>query len=282
VYSLSPPAPALAPYIENYWHVGATPERPFDLSVDVYADLRADLVFNFGVGYERTAAGRQPQQLTHSNLDAQRLFPIRIVQRGHVRVAGVRFHVGGLMPFMRRSLDAYTGRVVGIAESLGKDGVALDDELRRLDGDSAAQAAALDAFFLARLQPHPDHDHMRTLLAAVNGSDGTARVDTLGEHANLSPRTVGRLFKRYLGVAPKTYAQVVRFQRCLNRLRHDPGVTLSEIATQCGYYDQSHLVRAYRRFAGVVPVQHAGYFPADGPHDFSPNVVRFVQDGEGR
>jgi AraC-like DNA-binding protein len=281
VYSLSRPNPALAPYIDNYWHVVATPERPFDLSVDVYVDLRADLVFNFGVGYERTEVGRQAQQITHSNLDAQRLVPIRIVQRGHVRVAGVRFHVGGLMPFVRHSLDAFTGRVVSIAEALGSDGVALDSELRRLDGETAAQAAALDAFFLARLQPHPDHAHMRTLLDAVNGSDGSVRVESLGDHADLAPRTVGRLFKRYLGVAPKTYAQVVRFQRCLNRLRHDPGVTLSEIATQCGYYDQSHLVRAYRRFAGVVPVQHAGYYPADAPQDFSPNVVQFVQDGGG-
>ena len=80
-------------------------------------------------------------------------------------------------------------------------------------------------------------------------------------------------------MAPKTYAQVVRFQRCLNRLRHDPGVTLSEIATQCGYYDQSHFVRECRTFAGVVPSAQVGYFPAGAPADFSPNLVQFLQDG---
>jgi transcriptional regulator GlxA family with amidase domain len=100
----------------------------------------------------------------------------------------------------------------------------------------------------------------------------------LCRHAGLSARTVDRLFRRHLGIGPKVYVQIVRFQRCLARLKSVPTVSLSQIATDGGYYDQSHFVRDYRRFAGTTPVRHKGYYPADAPQDFSPNLVQFVQD----
>ena len=278
MYRLSRPDAALSPFVEHYWHVHAEPGMPFDLTVDVFVDLRADLIVNHGVAYTRTVAGAPARRIAKSNLDAQRLSPIRIVQRGDVRVAGVRFHVGGLMPFITRPLDTFTDRVVGLREAFGADGVQLERALGDSAGDAAAQAALLDTFLLGRMRQIPEHTQMRTLLALIDSSGGALRVEALSRRAGISSRSVDRLFRRYLGVGPKSYAQVVRFQRCLMRLKDEPGVTLSQVATEAGYFDQSHLVRAYKRFAGTAPVRHAGYFPADAPQDFSPNLVRFVQD----
>ncbi|MCC7052759.1 MAG: AraC family transcriptional regulator [Gemmatimonadaceae bacterium] len=277
MYRLSRPASALDPFIEHYWHVHATPHEPFTLSVDVFVDLRADVIFNHGVAYTRAVAGAPARARTRSNLDAQRLTPIRIVQRGAVRVCGVRFRVAGLMPFCNRSVDAFTDRVVGIAEAFGEDGVRLDKALRDAAGDAPEQAALLDAFLLARMRVRPEHAPMRRLLDLIDGTHGGVRIEALGRRVGMSQRSVERLFRRCLGVGPKTYAQVVRFQRCLTRLMHEPAVTLSQVATEAGYHDQSHLVRAYKRFAGVAPVRHAGYFPPGAPRDFSPNLVEFVQ-----
>jgi AraC-like DNA-binding protein len=277
MYRLSRPATALDPFIEHYWHVHAAPGEPFNLTVDVFADLRADLIFNHGTAYTRAVNGGPARARTRSNLDAQRVIPIRIVQRGAVRVCGVRFRVAGLMPFFTRSLDAFTDRVVGMQEAFGADGVRLDRALRESAGDAAAQAALLDAFLLSRLRTRPEHAQVRTLLELIDGTSGGVRMEALGRRVGVSQRSVERLFRRCLGVGPKTYAQVVRFQRCLVRLKQDPGVTLSQIAIEAGYHDQSHLVRAYKRFAGIAPVHHTGYFPPGAPQDFSPNLVEFVQ-----
>ena len=277
MYRLSRPAAVLDAFVEHYWHVHAAADAPFDLSVDVFVDLRADLIFNHGVAYTRAVAGGPARSRARSNLDAQRLSPIRIVQRGAVRVCGVRFRVGGLMPFVTRPIDTFTDRAVGIPEAFGADGVRLDTALRDAAGDAPAQAALLDAFLLARLRIRPEHAQMRTLLDLIDATHGGVRMEALGRRVGLSQRSVERLFRRCLGVGPKTYAQVVRFQRCLGRLKQDPGVTLSQVAIEAGYHDQSHLVRAYKRFAGMAPVHHAGYFPPGAPQDFSPNLVEFVQ-----
>jgi AraC-like DNA-binding protein len=49
-----------------------------------------------------------------------------------------------------------------------------------------------------------------------------------------------------------------------------------------GYYDQPHFVREFKRFAGSAPKHRVGYFPADVPTDFSPNLVQYVQDSRPR
>lgn len=92
MYELRPPAPALAPYIENYWAVRGTHAQPLDLRVNVIVDARADLIFNLGAPYEREVIGGPTRRVQTSNLDAQRLAPIRITQRGavHLRPAAPR------------------------------------------------------------------------------------------------------------------------------------------------------------------------------------------------
>ena len=281
MYRLSQPAPELAPFIESYWHVDATPERPFALSVDVFVDGRADLVFNFGVGYTRTVPGAPPRLLRHGNLDAQRLTPIRIEQHGAVQIVGARFHAGGLMPFVQHSLHRWTGAVVGLAEAFDASVEPLEAEVRARAGDAAAQAAALDGWFLARLAMSPAKRTTHEMVRRVVETRGSESVEGLARGAGLSPRTVDRLFRRHVGFTPKAWAQVVRFQRALDRLKSEPGCPLSQVAAELGYYDQSHLAREYRRFSGSTPGRHAGYFPIEAPTDFAPNVVRFVQDAAG-
>ena len=62
----------------------------------------------------------------------------------------------------------------------------------------------------------------------------------------------------------------------------DPGLLqLAELASQCGYFDQAHFIREFRRMTGGVPRGYRGYYPPDGPADFAPNVVAYVQDESG-
>lgn len=267
MYQLRRPDPRLAPWIEHYWFVRSEPSQPHHLSVDVYVDVRADLILNFGAPYTRTVLGQPTLLQSASNLDAQRLQPIRIEQHGQVVIAGVRFHTGGLAPFVRQSVHQWTDRVVRVGEAFPGD---LESAVRERDIDG--QASTFDAYFLARLRLTSAMEDF--FEAKTRIESGVTRMDTLP----VPLRRLDRLFRAHLGVPPKTFARVVRFQRALQRIRQDPGCTLAQVAVECGYTDQSHFVREHRRFAGVVPGQHVGYFPTDAPTDFSPNVVRFVQD----
>ena len=150
MYELRPPAPALRPFIENYWFVRHAPGESVELCVDVYVDARADLIFNFGAPYLREIIGEQAVEYSHSNLDAQRTVPIRITQRGAIQTSGVRFRLGGLGPFARSPLANWTGATPRPADVLGETAAALEGALAACL-QPTEQADLLDAYFLAKM-----------------------------------------------------------------------------------------------------------------------------------
>jgi len=275
MYVLRPPAEALRPYIEHYWFVSQAPGEVVDLRVDVFVDARADLLFNFDAPYRREVIGGTTVELAESNLDAQRLAPIRIIQRGSVSIAGVRFHLGGLAPFAREPLAAFTDLTPAPATVLGPQVLALEAALRA-DPDPDAAAALLDAFFLDRFTAPPTA--FAHALDTLRSTGGRASVADLSAAAGVSQRQVERLFARHLGIPPKTVGRIVRFQGALRSLMADPGCPLGELAAGAGYYDQAHFIRDFRLFSGGVPRGYRGYYPPEGPADFAPNVVAFIQD----
>jgi AraC-like DNA-binding protein len=279
VYVLRPPAEALQPFIEHYWFVSHAPGEEVDIRVDVFVDARADLLFNFEVPYRREVIGGATAELAESNLDAQRLTPIRIIQRGQVRVAGVRFHLGGLAPFARAPLARLTGLTPRPELVFDREILNLEAALRDNPTPDAG-AALLDAFFLQHLATDGSLPTFQLALDALRASSGRAPVSDLAAGAGVSERQVERLFERHLGIPPKTVGRVVRFQKALRSLMADPGGSLGEIAAAAGYYDQAHFIRNFRLFSGGVPRGYRGYYPPEGPADFAPNVVVFVQDDD--
>jgi AraC-like DNA-binding protein len=279
VYRLHRPAESLRPYIDNYWFVSHEPGEEVDLRVDVFVDARADLIFNFEAPYRREVIGATSGELAHSNLDAQRLVPIRISQHGLVRIAGVRFQLGGLAPFTRAALRPWNGLTPRPERVLGDAVLAVEEQLRA-DPGAEASAAILDAFFLEQLRIDDAQAAFERALAELVASGGRASVPRITETAGTSMRQVERLFARGLGFPPKTVGRVLRFQDALRRLMTDPGVPLGEVASDAGYYDQAHFIRDFRVFSGGVPRGYRGYYPPEGPADFAPNVVVFVQDDD--
>ena len=275
MYQLHPPCAALQPFIEHYWFV-TSDDGPVDLRVNVFVDARADLIFNFGAPYLREVIGGSTTEHTSSNLDAQRLVPIRIVQRGRVRIAGVRFRLGGLGPFTRIALRPFTGLTPEPSAILGDGARELETQLTNAQ-DVDAQAALLEGFLLARLATGDGHARFTIACNALAAADGNVSVDAIAAVAGVSSRQVDRLFARYLGITPKTLARVLRFQRTLRRLMQDPSCSLAEVAADAGYFDQPHFVRDFKRMSGGVPRGYRGYFPPAGPYDFAPNVVVYLQ-----
>lgn len=279
MYQLRFPAPELAQYIESYWFVGVDGPEQADLRVDVYVDGRADLIFNFGDPYVREVIGGPPAEMSDSNLDAQRLFPIRITQRGRLRTTGVRFQLGGVGAFARAPLHEFTGATPAPSEVFGDEATRLERALRAtLDADG--QKLLLDEFFRGLLVASRARVAFEAALQRAVEARGAAELDALAQAAGATSRHVERLFARFLGIAPRSLFRVLRFQTALRSLMHDPGCTLAAVAADAGYFDQAHFVRDFREMTGGVPRGYRGYFPPAGPTDFAPNVVVFVQDDD--
>jgi AraC-like DNA-binding protein len=93
-----------------------------------------------------------------------------------------------------------------------------------------------------------------------------------------SHRRVVALFREAVGLGPKLFCRVRRFQRVLEALRTHPATGWAELALAAGYSDQAHLVREFRAFSGLTPGAHRRLAPANANHVPIPAGVNSVQD----
>jgi AraC-like DNA-binding protein len=83
---------------------------------------------------------------------------------------------------------------------------------------------------------------------------GIINVNELSQNAGYTPRYINRLFNNEIGIAPKTFSKIIRFQHVLMALgKKQP---ISAIAADMGYYDQSHLLKEFKQFTGISPLNY--------------------------
>lgn len=259
MYMLLPPAPLLQPYIECYWFVNGSDLLREALPVDG----RADILFNFGTPYERQMAGKTTE-LSQSNVDAQRTYPLTIHQQGNIQLAGVRFQVLGLSAFISVPIYALSDEVHEPLLIFGKTINVL--EARLFEAPTIeAKKQVLDVYFLQRLSPRIHFPVVRQAIQQIETQLNPPSITALSDQAGFSERNFRRLFREMLGFSPKYYLRVARFQRALQLLQSADSESLAQIALRGGYYDQAHFTREFLEFAGSSPEKYRATLPAKQP-----------------
>jgi AraC-like DNA-binding protein len=117
-----------------------------------------------------------------------------------------------------------------------------------------ARFALLDAAICRRLaEAAPPQPAVAWAWRRLEESGGRLQIGALAQELGCSRRHLVTQVREQLGLPPKTIARIVRFNRAVRLLRADDGTRLAEIALDCGYYDQAHLNRDFRAFAGDAP-----------------------------
>ena len=113
--------------------------------------------------------------------------------------------------------------------------------------------ALLDAILLARLAearaPSPDVAWAWSILERTHGR---APIGWICDRLGRSRRHLAARFREQVGLPPKTVGRIMRFDRAIAMLRREEA-NLADVAFECGYYDQAHLNRDFREFAGASP-----------------------------
>jgi AraC-like DNA-binding protein len=95
------------------------------------------------------------------------------------------------------------------------------------------------------------HDAVRVALDVLTRTHGQAKTRDLAHAVGLSQRRVIELFSGEVGLTPKLFGRIRRFLHTVDQ-SHE-GTDWAQLAFECGYFDQAHLVRDFLAFASVTP-----------------------------
>ena len=185
-------------------------------------------------------------------------------------VLGVSFKPGGLAPFFR--IPAQETRDAGIPLDLlwGRRAIDLREQL--LEAPSPhAKLDTMERALTEMWKPLDLHPAIAHALGEFAKRPHDARIAAVTAMSNLSPKRFIERFKAAVGLTPKRYSRILRFQHALAHAETGHRVDWTRIAMDCGYFDQAHFIHDFRSFAGITPT---GY--QDGQTQFR-NHVKFLQ-----
>lgn len=248
-YAERKPSSPLSSFVECFWTLES--EAPSPQPERILPDGCVELILNFGAPFSQHDNDHLKLQ-PRSFLVGQMTGPILISATGPVQLLGIRFHPGGTLPFLRLPLHEITDQVVDLGGLSGK----LERELLSVTSHSPLltdKVNAVEAFLTNQLLNTKDNSWLMMLAARIVDSGGLVAVDRLASDAGISSRQLERRFLREVGLGPKMLGRIIRFQQVF-RAVDQSNSAWAEVAIECGYYDQAHLIRDFNQFARQTPV----------------------------
>lgn len=170
-----------------------------------------------------------------------------------VGLFGVSFLPCGFYQLFGVSLAGSLSDKPGSSEALGNFGRELARCVRAV-ATHPQRVASVEALLLTKFAHHkPCPISIADLVAHVLAQHGQVSVEEMAQQVNLSSRQLERRFREVVGIPPKLFAEICRFAYVFRLLQNQPLAKWQDVTHTCGYFDQSHFIREFRRFAGEAP-----------------------------
>lgn len=149
------------------------------------------------------------------------------------------------------------GRTVALDAVVGRQADFLAEQLAELD-DWTQRFELLDSTLASRLEDaQPASPGVIRAWRRLTQTDGRVPIGELVGELGWSRKRLAARFREEVGLSPKSLARVLRVERAKALLERDDRPSLTDLALECGFYDQSHLGNEFRRITGTTPAAYA-------------------------
>lgn len=182
----------------------------------------------------------------------------------------IQFKAAGAYPFLHIPIEELTEKIVPAEDVVGSDVLHLREHI--LNAETVA-----DKFMVAETWLNNRYDYTKApsgdisnVLEKLQKEPVTNLNNILATFPNTQKHLID-LFKKHVGLTPKYYQRILRFNEILQRIQHKEKITWTDIAYSCGYSDQSHFIKEFKHFSGFNPKEfinqshnnQQNFFPLD-------------------
>jgi AraC-like DNA-binding protein len=272
IFARHVPAPPLAQYVEWFWFYegffpGHTrehvlPDGSFELVINLREETRKLFDRRDAARFESFRRGWISG--THSQYIVIDAVP-------DSSMMGAHFKPGGAAPFLGAPADDFSGQVVDLEAIWGLEAWGLRDRLLAAAGQRL-KFRALEQFLMQRLAGRgaatASSPRVRWALERFVREPQVPAIGAIAGELGVSHKHFIHEFRRQVGLTPRMFCRIRRFQEVLAHIQADERVNWVDLAYSCGYYDQAHFIRDFQAFAGLNPSAYVGHALED--HNFVP------------
>lgn len=246
LYQTVPPPPALAPYVRCFWWLEGYDASYIHRSM---ADVCTELIFHYKgtftdlqTGDSSFTAGLHGQSDTYS----------RFLAEGHFGIFGAYLYPYAIPALFGLPGTTLINQMPDLESCLGRESNRMQDAVM-LAADNRQRVQLVTDFLLQKLAS--GQRAQPGVFEAIHYMIHDREIVTVGELSQkyaLSARQFERNVKAATGFSPKLFSRIARFHSALQQYGHKEK-SLTRIAYDCGYYDQSHFIHDFKAFSGHHP-----------------------------
>jgi AraC-like DNA-binding protein len=232
-----PPEPTLRPHVGCFWVITAQPGAIMRLVPDGTTSI----------AFERDGSGALVGYFR-----GPLLAPVQKSFSDSTTLIGVRLRPGVAFNLTRIPMHTLSGRRIPLAQA---DALSALASISEAEQSPEELIATLQNALIERLASTKIHRIVEHVLAEIHATRGDISISELAGRCDTSERHLGRLMREWVGYGTKRYCAIVRFQSSLAGMERVPQARVASLATESGYFDQSHMSADVSRFSGDTPGQ---------------------------
>lgn len=246
---ISPPA-ELGNIIECYWIVENSDPSPVEEKI--IPDGFAELIFHYGDHY---LIRLQDQWETQAkNLYAGQISRFFYLKNSGVsRVLGVKLKPAAFTQLYKVSAHIFTDKVVDLSTISEIKDAPFPEELN--DSKTVDEQVSILNQHFYTLSSAYNYGRADRAVDLILSAKGIISVSELCAALYISERQLERIFRQYIGLSPKYYCRIIRFNYIFQSIQNKDN-TWMDIVHNAGYYDQSHFIRNFKAFTGEEPTSY--------------------------
>lgn len=256
-FKIIQPASLLAPYVKQYWLLKTVSDSA-TLARTVPTGMM-NLIFHRG---NHLLSVQENKLHPRAFLSGHEKTFADLKYTGQINMISVVFHPVGVRAFFNLPANKIAGLRLTAGDLEDKELLSLENSLTSTENDQMC-ILLIEQFLLKRFTRLAEHNLKRieTTIRLINS--GQNDITSLADAACLSTKQFNRVFSEHVGANPKEFSRTIRFQKALYILETQPQISLTSLAYECGYYDQSHLIKEFRVLSGYTPTEYLSVCP---PH----------------
>ncbi|HEU4834187.1 MAG TPA: helix-turn-helix domain-containing protein [Pyrinomonadaceae bacterium] len=255
IFNLCKPKPPLSQFVDSLWlYEGQATQHTIER---ILPTGTLELAINLRQNQLSFYEAERPENCMH--------FSGAIVSGAHGRslkpveessIMGVHFKPGGAFPFLGLPADELADTHVDLETLWGPSAGRLRERLSEMR-TPAERFRLLQEVLLSRLCGGVERHYATSAGLEMFGTNhARPTVREAAKNLGLSQRRFIQVFKEEVGITPKLFSRIQRFQQTRTFIQQNPSPAWAALALDLGYFDQSHLIREFVEFSGVSPTDY--------------------------
>ncbi len=247
------PEDQLKPFIKCFYLFQSDSDAEFEDIV--FPSGFTEMIFNLGQGFWATSVGDRYKTTPKIEFWGQVTNPMQIKSKGKQLMLGVRLFPHSAGYFLREKQGQFNNTVYDLSDILGPSVRNLHSQLLET-ADLIRRIELVETYLLQKLSKDMKLnlriEEIGHILYSINKNYSENSIRIIASQHGISTRYLHKLVYEHTGLSPKSLNRISRFQLSLKLISKNE-MSLTSIAYDCGYFDQSHFIRDFRSFTGVTP-----------------------------